>query len=266
MVVVVLLMSGRLIAGGKEKVSIKVLEEEQKVEVMIGGKLFTAFLYPDNMEKQVLWPIMSASGKEITRGYPLSPRAYERVDHPHHVGLWLNFGSVNGLDFWNNSFAIAPGDKPRYGTIRFKRIEPLKIYKDNLNVTATWVDYRDQALLGEYTSYYFKGKGKLRSIERVTQLTALQPVVMEENKEGLIGLRVDRAFEEPLQKAEQLTDAHGQMTSVAVMNNEGVNGQYHNAEGITGGDVWGKRSKWVALRGVKEGEVDRVEGIVAGQG
>src|SRR2546430_8598162 len=33
-------------------------------------------------------------------------RQGERVDHPHHVGLWLNHGDVNGLDFWNNSDAI----------------------------------------------------------------------------------------------------------------------------------------------------------------
>jgi hypothetical protein len=39
------------------------------------------------------------------------------------------------------------------------------------------------------------------------------------------------------------------------MNNEGVNGVYRNAEGISGGDVWSKRSPWVALRANKEGEI-----------
>jgi len=238
-----------------EKVVLKHLEQEHQVEVTIGGKPFTAFCYPEDMEKQVLWPIRSASGKLITRGYPLEPRPYERTDHPHHVGLWFSFGNVNGLDFWNNSFAIPASDKPRYGTIRFKRIEPLKIYKNNLNITATWVDYQETVLMDEYTSYIFKGKGNLRIIERSTQLTARQPVILEENKEGLIGLRVDRSFEEPLQKAEQLLDAHGKLTTVPTMNNEGVNGVYRNAEGLTGGEVWGKRSKWVALRGEKEGEV-----------
>jgi len=40
-----------------------------------------------------------------------------------------------------------------------------------------------------------------------------------------------------------------------VLNNEGVNGVYRNAEGFTGADVWGKRSPWVALRAEKKGEV-----------
>ncbi|MFW6277661.1 MAG: DUF6807 family protein, partial [Prolixibacteraceae bacterium] len=50
-------------------------------------------------------------------------------------------------------------------------------------------------------------------------------------------------------------DADGNVTEVPVLNNEGVNGVYRNAEGVTGGDVWGKRSPWVALRAEKEGEV-----------
>ena len=55
-------------ASKKEKVEFKNYESEKKVEVFVGGKLFTAFIYPDNMEKQSLYPIASASGKLITRG------------------------------------------------------------------------------------------------------------------------------------------------------------------------------------------------------
>ena len=31
--------------------------------------------------------------------FPLYLRPGERIDHPHHVGLWFNYGDVNGLDF-----------------------------------------------------------------------------------------------------------------------------------------------------------------------
>ena len=51
----------------------------------------------------------------MTRGFPLDPRKGERVDHPHHVGLWLNHGDVNGLDFWNNSDAIKPDRRAEDG-------------------------------------------------------------------------------------------------------------------------------------------------------
>ena len=242
-------------AANKEKVEFKNDLPGKKVEVFLGGKLFTAFIYPDNMEKQSLYPIASASGQLITRGYPLNPRPFERTDHPHHVGLWFNFGAVNGLDFWNNSFAIKPADKPKYGTVKFRKIVGENPSKGTLVTNSDWVDVNDKVLLNEETTFVFEGTGDLRSIERTSKLTARQMVTFEENKEGLIGLRLDRAFEEPSKKPDNFLDANGIVTEVPIMNNEGVNGVYRNAEGISGGDVWSKRSPWVALRAVKEGEV-----------
>jgi hypothetical protein len=221
----------------------------------VGGKLFTAFIYPDNMEKQSLYPIASASGKLITRGYPLDPRPFERTDHPHHVGLWLNFGDVNGLDFWNNSFAIKAADKPKYGTVKFRKVVSENPAKGTLVTASEWVDVNDKVLLNEETTFVFEGTGNLRTIERTSKLTATQQVTFTENKEGLIGLRLDRAFEEPATKPDKFLDANGIVTEVPIMNNEGVNGVYRNAEGISGGDVWSKRSPWVALRANKEGEI-----------
>ncbi|MBW8324394.1 MAG: PmoA family protein [Prolixibacteraceae bacterium] len=253
---VVLLFAANIgLAAKKEKVEFKNFKSEKKVEVFVGGKLFTAFIYPDNMEKQSLYPIASASGKLITRGYPLDPRPFERTDHPHHVGLWLNFGDVNGLDFWNNSFAIKPADKPKYGTVKFKKIVSENPAKGTLITASEWVDINDKVLLNEETTFVFAGTGNLRTIERTSKLTATQKVTFTENKEGLIGLRLDRAFEEPATKPDKFLDANGIVTEVPIMNNEGVNGVYRNAEGIKGGDVWSKRSPWVALRANKEGEI-----------
>jgi len=241
-------------ASKKEKVEFKNDDSGKKVEVFIGGKLFTAYIYPDNMEKQSLYPIMSSSGKFITRGFPLNPRPFERTDHPHHVGLWFNFGSVNGLDFWNNSYAIKPEDKPKYGTVKFRKIVKENPAKGELVTQSDWVDINNNVLLNEEATYIFEGNGSTRTIERITKLTAKQTVTFEENKEGLIGLRLDRTFEEPSNKPEKFLDAKGIETEVPVLNNDGVNGVYRNAEGVKGGDVWSKRSPWVALRGVKDGE------------
>jgi hypothetical protein len=238
-----------------QKVQFKQVDKDNKVEVFVDNKFFTAFIYPDNMEKQSLNPIISSSGKIITRGYPLQPRPFERTDHPHHVGMWFNFGDVNGLDFWNNSFAIAAAEKPKYGKIAFDKIVSLNSKLGKLIVSANWIDINKNVLLNEQTSYVFSGKGNTRIIERITQLTAKNQVTFTENKEGLLGMRLDRAFEEPATKPEIFLDAKGVETLVPVLNNEGVNGVYRNAEGFKAGEVWGKRSKWVALRAVKEGEV-----------
>jgi hypothetical protein len=238
-----------------QKVDFRNQEKANEVKVYIDDRFFTAFIYPEDMEKQVLYPIVSASGKTITRGYPIRPRPYERTDHPHHVGMWFNFGDVNGLDFWNNSFAVKPGDKLKYGSIKFEKIVSEDPEEGRLVTSSFWEDNDGNKLLHETTTYLFSGSGNLRSIVRATRLTALREVTFNENKEGLIGIRMDRSFEAPSEKPEKFLDANGKETEVPVMNNEGVNGVYRNAEGITGGDVWGKRSRWVALRAEKEGEV-----------
>lgn len=238
-----------------QKVEFKNKDQDQKVEVYVDGKFFTAYIYPDNMEKQTLFPIVSASGKTITRGFPINPRPFERTDHPHHVGLWFNFGDVNGLDFWNNSFAIKPEDKPKYGRVKFRKIVSENPEKGELKTSSDWVDVNNKVLLNEESTFIFSGTGNIRSIERTSKLTAVQQVTFTENKEGLIGLRVDRAFEEPATKPEIFLDAKGIEAEVPGLNNMGVNGVYRNAERIKGGDVWSKRSPWVALRAEKEGEV-----------
>ena len=70
-------------------------EGEKKVEVYFGEELFTAYYYTETIEKPVLYPINASGGIEITRGFPLAPRPGERIDHPHHIGHWMNYGDVN---------------------------------------------------------------------------------------------------------------------------------------------------------------------------
>ena len=75
-----------------------------------------------------------------------------------------------------------------------------------------------------------------------------------DTKEGMIAIRMDRAFEEPSNQPEIYLDANGHPTEVAVMNNDGINGVYRNSEGLEKGAVWGKPAKWVCLSAEKAGE------------
>ena len=97
-------------------------EGTKKVELRWNGKPVTAYCYFDSTEKPILYPVRTLSGITVTRGYPIAPRAGERTDHPHHAGIWFNYESVNGLDFWNNSDAIPAERKPHYGSIEHKEI------------------------------------------------------------------------------------------------------------------------------------------------
>src|SRR5215213_8080239 len=58
-------------------------ETDRRVDILVGGKPFTSYVWPTTLKKPVLFPLRSANGVVVTRGYPLEPRPGERVDHPH---------------------------------------------------------------------------------------------------------------------------------------------------------------------------------------
>lgn len=230
---------------------------DKRLDITVDGKPFTSYIYPDDIMKPVLYPLTTAAGNFITRGWPLDPRPGERVDHPHHVGMWFNYGDVNGLDFWNNSTAIPAEKKNGYGTIKHREVTKMSGGNDKaeLEVTMDWQKPDGTNILREDTRFVFSGSGNLRTIERITNLTALHEAVsFKDNKEGVLGIRLAREMEHPSDKPEKFTDANGKATLVAKLNNEGVTGKYRSSEGIEGDDVWATRGKWVNLNGVIEGE------------
>ncbi len=223
----------------------------KRVDISIDGKPFTSYIYPDVLKKPVLYPIRTAEGSFITRGWPMDPRAGERIDHPHHVGMWFNYGDVNGFDFWNNSNDVGDNKGP-FGSIKHNTIVRAVSGNDKaeLLVTADWEQPDGTVLLKEKTTYIFTGQKNERAIERITTLTAQKEKVnFKDNKEGVLGIRLARALEHPSTKPELFTDASGNATTVAQMSNEGVSGKYISSEGIEGDNVWGTRGKWVNLNG-----------------
>lgn len=229
----------------------------KRVDVSVDGRPFTAYVWPDRLGKPVLYPIRSARGTLVTRGFPLDPRPGERVDHPHQVGLWFNYGDVNGVDFWNNSEALAPAERARMGRIAQRAVVSARsgAGEGELVVEADWLMPDGSTALVERTRFVFRADSDSRSIERVTELTAGgRAVVFADNKEGVLGLRVARALEAPSDKPELFTDASGKPTAVPVLDNQGVNGRYASSEGIEGPAVWGTRARWMALSGRVEQE------------
>ena len=252
------IVAGTVTCGSAQKgVEIIPDDAQRKVDILYNGKLFTSYIYPTDLEKPVLYPIYTANGTVITRGFPVDPRPNERADHPHHIGSWLNFGDVNGLDFWNNTNLVPADKKPGFGSIRHRNVISAQSGSSQgvLAVTADWVDHTEKVLLKEETTFKFSGSGDWRIIERTTKLTAQkETVTFTDNKEGMIAIRMDRAFEEPTNSRAEFVDSHGTVTRVEP-NNEGVNGKYRNSEGgeMEKG-VWSKPAKWVSLSADKAGE------------
>ena len=225
------------------------------VDVSIGGKPFTSYFFPGEnvLKKAVLFPLISAQGTTITRGYPMAPRAGERVDHPHHVGMWLNYEDVNGFDYWNNSTNIVASlQNHKMGTIVHSSIVKQDAKKGLLVVSADWIDNdgKGQKVLQEKTTYVFSGTADSRTVDRITTLTAVaDQVLFKDVKDGMFAIRLARQLEIPSNKPDVFTDAHGVETKVPVMDNTGVSGDYLSSEGVKGEAVWSTRAKWMNLHG-----------------
>ena len=241
----------------KPTIDLKKNEADKKVDVLVGGELFTSYIYPDNVKKPVLWPVISPGGNMLTRSYPMINKAGDRTDHPHHVGVWLNYGDVNGLDFWNNSEAIPKEDRNGYGTIYHQSIKKAKSGKGKatLVTTSVWKSPDDEVMLEEETKFDFTAMDNVRIIDRTTTLTAaIDEVKFTDNKEGMFAIRVARELELPSDKPTELMDSHGVVTKVEKMDNTNVKGNYRSSEGIEGGEVWGTRAKWMKLSSEINGE------------
>jgi hypothetical protein len=229
-------------------------DDKHKVDVYINGTLFTSYQYPTNIEKPFLFPVIAPNGSVITRGYPIEPRKGERVDHPHHIGIWFNHGNVNGLDFWNNSSAIPADKKNTYGHIVHQNIVKAESgEKGILEVELNWDDNKGNTILKENTKYIFSGDKNSRMLDHISTLTAVNgQVIIGESKEGMFAIRVDRAFEMPSTESLIFTDEKCNPTTVKATDNTGVTGMYTSSQGLKGDAVWGTRNDWVILSGVKD--------------
>src|SRR6185436_5268680 len=178
--IIVALLLAVQISASAQSFELKTREDKKKVEVYYNKKFISAYCWFDSTEKPVLFPIHTLTGNTITRGYPISSRAGERTDHPHHVGLWLNYESVNGPAFWNNSTPITAEKKPNYGSIRHQQIGSQKASKQDARLTtrSNWVDHQGTVLLEETTDFVFRVIDNNLVIDRTSTLKAVAPEVL----------------------------------------------------------------------------------------
>jgi Methane oxygenase PmoA len=231
-----------------EEVKLMKAVNENRVDVFIGPELFTRFLYPESLEKPVLFPIYDAGNTIVTRGFPLNPRPGESTDHPHHVGLWFTYENVNGLDFWNNSYAIPAEKKSLYGWIKTDSILEISSgRKGVLRYHANWVNQQNQVLLEETTRYEFTGSAQERIIDRITVLKADTDIFFADAKDGLLGLRLAHELQIPMLNDQQFTDNKGNIT--VVRKDSVANGNYLTSEGKQGDSAWSTRADWCKVYG-----------------
>ena len=240
---------------------VKLVEQKDKrqVDVLVDGQPFTSYVYWSDQKKPLLSPLRTAQGNIFTRGFPLEKIAGERTDHPHHISSWFNYGDVNGTDFWNSPpEGYTHKGKMPYGAVKHKSIKTINGGNGaaTLEVSSDWIMADGSKVLQQDETLVFRAAKDLRIIDRIITLTAQEKdAVFHDSKEGAIAIRVTRALEEPSTKPEIFTDAAGIPTTVAKLDNTGVNGVYLSSEGAVGEkDAWSTRAKWMTLSGNVRGE------------
>jgi len=221
-------------------------KHDGRVDVLIEGRLFTSYLYGDDLPKSVLVPIRTPSGIEVTRRYPLVKMDGGTDDHLHHVGLFFSVDGVNGTKFWNN--VKAPPQ------IKHIEITDMTVGKTEarLSVISHWIDKKANVLLKEDRTMVFL-PDKLRNeyaIDFSIALTAVaDKVVFDDTEEGVFAIRL----------ADCLREGGSEfVTPGRPLPKESIKGtgMYFSSNGDeTARKAWGKRARWVALQGVREGKV-----------
>jgi hypothetical protein len=211
---------------------VDIKQSADRVTVDINGKPFTELFIGPDTRKPFLHPLRSASGKIVTRQWPMVQNVEgETKDHPHHQGLWFNHGDVNGIDFWGSS---PMGRNDTGAKIATKKIKEAKGGKNKGTIVGEfeWLDKAGAPLLNESRTMTFYADTDKRIVDLDIKLTAAQAVKFGDTKEGSFGIRLHDKIKEQR--------ATGKMT---------------NAEGKVGEkEVWGKPSPWVDYAGTLEDE------------
>src|SRR5437763_406864 len=131
----------------------------ETMSVDVNGKPFTTYNPGKDVGKPFLAPLRSASGKIVTRHWPMENVEGESRDHPHHRGLWFSYDDVNGVKFWENDPSYT---KSPMGKIVVRD----SAWKDGtLAATMDWRDQNGKVLLVVTRNMTFSGDAKLRAID-----------------------------------------------------------------------------------------------------
>jgi hypothetical protein len=210
---------------------VKIQVEPEQISVNINGRPFTALHKGKAANKPFLYPLMTASGKRVTRGFPMEAIDGEATDHPHQRGMWLGFEHLSGMNIWEND----PDDPhPHMGTIQFQNVVETHDgdKSGGFTIAAQWIDQDGQPIIDETLTLTFYAEPRQNRMYDVDlRLKDIKLATFEDSRDGLIGFRFATPFDEE----------HG--------------GKVVNAEGVQGANqIEGSQSHWVDWQAELDGE------------
>jgi hypothetical protein len=242
-VVAIVLLS--TVCGLNAAEPVALVRQGKTVKITIGGKPFATYFFGDASPKPYLYPLRTASGAVLTRGFPMEKIPGESVDHPHHRALFFAHGDVNGVDFWTEAAhaetapvhaggqAVQVSHQFPHGRTVFVKLLRAKGGPDSGRLAARFhlEGPGNETIAEETQSYTFHGDETTRTIDCEFTIRALKvPVKLGDTKEGTFAIRVANALEEG--------------SGMIMTDSEGRSGEKQ---------IWGKRANWVDYSGAVGG-------------
>ncbi|MCK5943416.1 MAG: PmoA family protein [Planctomycetes bacterium] len=200
--------------------------ENDGITILSDGGVF-ATVYNEARPRPYVWPLYTPAGVPVTRDFPMSERAGEQHDHPHHQSLWFAHGDVDGFDFWHGK-----GHRERLeheATYASVGVHPHVVVRSEYR----WTVDEDRVLLRESRELRFEEHGDHRSIDvEVTLRAGDADVTLGDTKEGTFAMRLHPALR---------------------VDGEVATGTLRNSEGQSGKAAWGRRARWLHDHGVVDG-------------
>ena len=201
-------------------------KKEGVVDVFIQEQLFTSYNYSEKNVRPYLFPVVGPDGKVVLRT-PASEGNPENLDHPHHRGIWVSHGDINGTDNWS--------EMPGHGrTVHQKFIELTSgpVY-GKIHALNHWVDNKGGKILEEeriIIIYNLPVDRRMIDHRIVLRASEGEAVFKDTKESGLLSIRVNPVME-------------GRASGFMV-----------NAYGAKGeAECWGKRAEWCDYCGEIEG-------------
>ena len=229
-----LIAFGTAVSSRAESVEIK--RDGDRIDVRVGGRPFTSYYFGAATAKPYFFPLRSALGTIVTRGFPMvTDIPGEDHDEPHQRAMYFGHGDINGYDFWGE--AAFPHwsrhSASTFGRTVFRKLDEMRGAPESGTLRAEFdlMTPKGDTIATEIQSYIFKGDAQSRIIDcEFTILADHGPVKIGDTKEGTFAIRVVKALDSPP-------------------------GRMVNSEGAVGEKaIWGKKADWVDFSGNVAGE------------
>jgi len=200
------------------------------VEVRVGGRAFATYHVDPSIAKPFFYPLRSALGTIVTRGYPMTEEIEgDDRDEPHQRGMYFAHGDVNGFDFWGEAAFSRWSDHSvsTFGRTVFRDLDEIRSGEDAGSLQATFDLVTPAGAIGEEIQRFrFSGDAESRIIDCTFTVRASKgALTIGDTKEGTFAIRVAKGLHPP---------------SGSMVNADGARGEK---------GIWGKRSSWVDYSG-----------------